>query len=360
MRGRDRQRGHLGGYVNPEARVPQDHPLRQIRPLVDAALTRLSPVFDQIYSPIGRPSIPPEQLLRALLLQAFFTIRSERQLMEQLSYNFLFRWFVGLPVEAPVWDVTVFTKNRERLLEGDVAHELLRAVLADPQVRPLLSDEHFSVDGTLIEAWASMKSFRRKDGSDEPSGPGRNSPRDFRSEKLSNETHASTTDPDVRLYKKAAGAAARLCHMGHAVMENRSCLVVNTKVTQASGTAEVEAAAAMIGAMPARHRITVGADKLFDTSSFVADVRVLNATPHVAQNDNGRTSAIDGRTTRHSGYTVSLILRKRIEEAFGWIKTIGGQRKTHFRGTPRVDWMFTLAAAAYDLIRLPKLLDAAA
>jgi transposase len=378
MRGRDRQRGHLGGYVNPEARVPQDHPLRQIRPLVDAALTRLSPLFDELYSPIGRPSIPPEHLLRASLLQAFFTIRSERQLMEQLSYNLLFRWFVGLPVEAEVWDVRVFTKNRERLLEGDVAHEFLRAVLADPQVRALLSDEHFSVDGTLIEAWArlaegsarqslvewpdegSMKSFRRKDSSDEPPGPGRNSPRDFRGEKLSNETHASTTDPDARLYKKAPGAAARLCHRGHAVMENRSCLVVETKVTQASGTAEAEAATAMVGAMPGQHRITVGADKLFDTSGFVADMRALNVTPHVAQNDTGRASAIDGRTTRHPGYTLSLILRKRIEEAFGWIKTIGGQAKTHFRGTPRVDWMFTLAAAAYDLIRLPKLLAAAA
>jgi transposase len=378
MRGRDRQRGHLGGYVNPEARVPQDHPLRQIRPLVDAALTRLSPLFDELYSPIGRPLIPPEHLLRASLLQAFFTIRSERQLMEQLSYNLLFRWFVGLPVEAEVWDVTVFTKNRERLLEGDVAHEFLRAVLADPQVRAVLADEHFSVDGTLIEAWArlargsakrslvewpdegSMKSFRRKDSSDEPPGPGRNSPRDFRGEKLSNETHASTTDPDARLYKKAAGAAARLCHMGHAVMENRSCLVVETKVTQASGTAEAEAATAMVGALPGQHRITVGADKLFDTSGFVADMRALNVTPHVAQNDTGRASAIDGRTTRHPGYTLSLILRKRIEEAFGWIKTIGGQAKTHFRGTPRVDWMFTLAAAAYDLIRLPKLLAAAA
>jgi transposase len=360
MRGKDRQRGHLGGYVDPEARVPQDHPLRQIRPLVDAALTRLSPLFDELYSPIGRPSIPPEYLLRASLLQAFFTIRSERQLMEQLSYNLLFRWFVGLPVEAEVWDVTVFTKNRDRLLEGDVAHEFLRAVLADPQVRPLLSDEHFSVDGTLIEAWASMKSFRRKDGGDAPPGPGRNSPRDFRGEKLSNETHASTTDPDARLYKKAAGAAAKLCHMGHAVMENRSCLVVETKVTQASGTAEAEAATAMIGTMPGQHRLTVGADKLFDTSGFVADMRGLNVTPHVAQNDNGRASAIDARTTRHPGYTVSLILRKRIEEAFGWIKTIGGQAKTHFHGTPRVDWMFTLAAAAYDLIRLPKLPAAAA
>src|SRR5213082_2023491 len=281
MRGRDHQRGHLGGYVNPEAMVPPDHPLRQIRPLVNTALARLSPDFDELYSLTGRPSIPPEQLLRALLLQAFFTVRSERQLMEQLTYNILFRWFVGLSIEAPVWDVTVFTKNRDRLLEGDIAHGFLRAILADPQVKHLLSSEHFSVDGTLIEAWArlaegsarqslgewpdegSMKSFRPKDGSGEPPGPGRNGERDFRGEKRSNETHASTTDPDARLFKKATGQASRLCHRGHAVMENRSCLVVETKVTQASGTAEAEAATAMVGAMPGQHRITVGADKLF-------------------------------------------------------------------------------------------------
>jgi len=288
MRGRDRQGGHLGGFVNPEGMVPQDHPLRRIRPLVNAALRRLSPVFDQIYSSTGRPSIPPEQLLRALLLQAFFTIRSERQLMEQLAYNILFRWFVGLSIEAPVWDVTVFTKNRDRLLEGDVAHGFLRAILDDPQVRPLLSDDHFLVDGTLIEAWASLKSFRRKDGQDDPPGPGRNSVRDFRGEKLSNETHASTTDPDARLYKKATGAAAKLCHMGHVVMENRSCLVVETKATSASRTAEVEAGMAMIGAIPGQHRITVGGDKLFDTNEFVATMRDLNVTAHVAQNDRCR------------------------------------------------------------------------
>ena len=360
MRGIDHQAGHLGGYVNPEATVPQDHPLRKIRPLVNAALERLSPLFDEIYSPIGRPSIPPEQLLRALLLQMFFTIRSERQLMEQLSYNILFRWFVGLSIDTPVWDVTVFTKNRDRLLDGDVAHAFLRAILEDPQVRPLLSDEHFSVDGTLIEAWASIKSFRPKDGSGAPPGPGRNGTRDFHGEKLSNETHASTTDPDARLYKKSKGAAAKLGHLGHLVMENRNCLVVDVSATQATGTAEGEAATAMIGDIPGRHRITVGGDKAFDTDKFVAELRDLNATPHVAQNDNGRESAIDGRTTHHPGYKVSICLRKRIEEAFGWIKTIGGQRKTHFRGTPRVDWMFTLAAAAYDLIRLPKLLGAAA
>src|SRR6201993_1308531 len=322
MRGEDEGSEGLFSYVSCSARVPKDHPLRTIRRLVDGALEALSGDFAKLYAKLGRPSIPPEKLLRALLLQAFYSVRSERQLMEQLDYNLLFRWFVGLSMDAPIWDVTVFTKNRERLLEGDVAAKFFAAVLDQAEVKQLLSDEHFSVDGTLIEAWASMKSFRRKDGSDDPPGPGRNSPRDFGGEKLSNETHASTTDPDVRLYKKAMGAAARLCHMGHAVMENRSCLVVDTKVTQANGTAEAEAAAAMIGALPGQHRITVGADQLFDNSGFVADMRGLNVTPHVAQNDNGRVSAIDGRTTRHPGYTVSLILRKRIEDAFGWVKTI--------------------------------------
>ena len=360
MRGRDHQRGHVGGYVDPEALVPPDHPLRTIHPLVNAALERLSPAFDQLYSLTGRPSVPPEQLLRALLLQAFFTVRSERQLMEQLRYNILFRWFVGLSIEAPVWDETVFTKNRDRLLEGDIAHGFLRAILADPQVKRLLSNEHFSVDGTLIEAWASITSFRPKDGSGEPPGPGRNGARDFHDEARSNETHASTTDPDARLYKKAKGQAAKLCHMGHVVIENRSCLVIEATTTCATGTAEREAAVAMIGAIPGQHRITVGGDKAYDTQDFVADMRSLDVTPHVTQNDKGRRSAIDGRTTRHAGYQVSLLVRKRIEEVFGWVKTIGGQRKTRYRGTPRVGWMFTLAAAAYDLIRLPKLLGGAA
>src|SRR6201989_1133088 len=260
MRGVDHQRGHLGGYVDPEAMVPPDHPLRQIRPLVNTALERLSPEFDQLYSLTGRPSIPPEQLLRALLLQAFFTIRSERQLIEQLSYNILFRWFVGLSIEAEVWDATVFTKNRDRLLEGDIAHGFLQAILADPQVTRLLSTEHFSVDGTLIEAWASMKSFRPKDGSGEPPGPGRNGERDFRGEKRSNETHASTTDPDARLFKKAAGQASRLCHMGHALMENRNGLVVDATLTTATGTAEREAAIAMVEDLPEGGRITLGGD----------------------------------------------------------------------------------------------------
>jgi len=359
MRGADRQTGKLFSYLSPEARVPKDHPLRVIRPLVNAALDRLSPSFAELYSVIGRPSVPPEKLLRALLLQAFFSVRSERQLMEQLSYNLLFRWFVGLSMDAPVWDVTVFTKNRERLLAGDVAVGFLQAILADPQVKPLLSDEHFSVDGTLIEAWASMKSFRPKDGGGEPPDAGRNGERDFHGEKRSNETHASTTDRDARLYKKAAGQAAKLCHMGHVLMENRNGLVVATSTTLATGTAEREAAEAMVAAIPNRSRITLGMDKAYDAAEWVAEMRRLGVTPHVAQNDKHRRSAIDGRTTRHPGYAISQRLRKRIEEIFGWMKTVGGQRKTHYRGTSRVGWMFTLAAAASDLIRLPKLLAAA-
>jgi transposase len=347
-------------YLSPETMVPRDHPLRAIRPLADAALDRLSSAFNKLYSVVGRPSIPPEQLLRALLLQAFFTVRSERQLMEQLTYNMMFRWFVGLSMDAPVWDVTVFTKNRERLLAGDIACGFLQALLADPRVKPLLSDDHFSVDGTLIEAWASMKSFRPKDGGGEPPADGRNGERDFHGEKRSNETHASTSDPDARLYKKATGQAAKLCHMGHVVMENRSGLVVAASATLATGTAEREAAEAMVGELPAGGRITLGADKAYDTADFVAGMRQMDVTAHVAQNDKRRRSAIDGRTTRHAGYKVSLRVRKRIEEVFGWMKTVGGQRKTRYRGTARMGWMFTLAAAAYNLIRMPKLLAAEA
>ena len=359
MRGTDRQTARMFSYLSPEEMVPRDHPLRLIRPLANAALDRLSPTLHAIYSAVGRPSIPPEQLLRALLLQAFFSVRSERQLMEQLTYNMMFRWFVGLSMDAPVWDVTVFTKNRDRLLEGDIAHGFLMALLADPRVKPLLSDEHFSVDGTLIEAWASMKSFRPRDGGGEPPGGGRNGERDFHGEKRSNETHASTTDPEARLYKKAKGQAAKLCHMGHVVMENRNGLVVDAAVTPATGTAEREAATTMVGGMDGSHRITLGADKAYDTTDFVAEMRRLGVTLHVAQNDKGRRSAIDGRTTRHAGYGVSLRIRKRIEEVFGWMKTAGGQRKTRFRGTARVGLAFTLAGVAYNLIRMPKLLRAA-
>ena len=276
--------------------------------------------------------------------------------MEQLTYNMMFRWFVGLSMDAPVWDVSVFTKNRERLLAGDIARGFLLALLADPRVKPLLSDDHFSVDGTLVEAWASMKSFRPKDGSGEPRADGRNGERDFHGEKRSNETHASTTDPDARLYKKAAGQAAKLCHMGHVVMENRNGLVVAAEATLATGTAEREAAAAMVGELPAGGRITLGADKAYDTADFVAEMRRQGVTPHVAQNNKNRRSAIDGRTTRHAGYGVSLKVRKRIEEAFGWMKTVGGMRKTRHRGSALVDWMFTLNAAAYNLARMPRLL----
>ena len=377
MRGADSQSGQLFSYLSPESLVPQEHPLRAIRLLVNAALERLSPAFAAIYADSGRPSIPPEKLLRALLLQALFTVRSERQLMQQITYNMLFRWFVGLAMDAPVWDVTVFTKNRDRLLAGDIARGFLAAILADPQVTPLLSSEHFSVDGTLIEAWAeltkvppasaggmpaegSMKSFRPKDGSGEPIGPGRNGERDFRGEKRSNETHACTTDPDARLFKKAAGQASRLCHMGHALMENRNGLVVDATLTTATGTAEREAAIAMVGDLPEGGRITLGGDKAYDTQDFVAEMRRLGVTPHVSQNTKGRRSAIDGRTTRHAGYAVSVRVRKRIEEVFGWIKTVAGLRKTRHRGTVRVGWMFTFAAAAYNLVRIPNLLAGAA
>ena len=360
MRGADRQSAKLFSYLSPEALVPPDHPLRHIRLLVNAALDRLSAEFDAIYAEAGRPSVPPERLLRALRLQAFFSVRSERQLMEQLAYNMMFRWFVGLSMDAPVWDVTVFTKNRDRLLGGDIARKFLAEVVADPKIRPLLSDEHFSVDGTMIDAFASMKSFRPRDGGGDPPAPGRNSERDFHGEKLSNETHASTTDADARLYKKAKGQPARLCHLGHVVMENRNGLVVAASLTPATGTAEREAAVAMVEALGGSERITLGADKAYDTADFVAEMRRLRVTPHVAQNDTNRRSAIDRRTTRHLGYAVSLRKRKRIEEVFGWMKTAAGTRKTRHRGTARVGWMFTLTAAAYNLVRMPKLLATAA
>jgi transposase len=357
MRGSDQRTDGLFSYVSCEQRVPVDHPLRAILPIVDAALAALSQDFQKLYALTGRPSIPPERLLRALLLQAFYSVRSERQLMEQLDYNLLFRWFVGLGVDDVVWDVTVFTKNRDRLLEGEIAAKFLRAVLDQPSVKALLSDEHFSVDGTLIQAWASMKSFRPKDGSGEPPEPGRNSERDFHGEKRTNETHASTTDRDARLYRKGKGKEAKLCSMGHALMENRHGLLVDGRVSEATGTAERDEALAMTAAIPGRHRITVGGDKGFDTAGFVTELRELNATPHVAQNTSNRRSTIDGRTTRHPGYAASQRIRKRIEEAFGWIKEIALLRRARHRGKDRIGWQFTLAAAAYDLIRLPKLLE---
>jgi transposase len=316
--------------------------------------------FERLYPPIGRPSIPPERLVRALLLQAFYSVRSERQLMEQLGYNLLFRWFVGLGIDDPVWDVTVFTKNRDRLLAGEVASKLLAAVLSQTEVRALLSDEHFSVDGTLIQAWASVKSFRPKDGAGEPPDPGRNGARDFHGERRSNATHASATDPEARLFRKGRGKEAKLCFVGHALMENRHGLVVDGRVSVATGTAERDEAAGMVAEVPGRHRITVGADKHFDTRGFVARLRALGATPHVAQNTTNRRSAIDGRTTRHPGYALSQRARKRIEEAFAWIKEVALLRRARHRGKARIGWAFTLAAVAYNLIRLPKLLGAAA
>ena len=360
MRGGDVNTGALFSYVSCEARVAPEHPLRAIREMVNAALLELSPDFEALYARLGRPSIPPEKLLRALLLQAFYSVRSERQLMEQLDYNLLFRWFVGLALDAPIWDVTVFTKNRDRLVEGEVAAKFMAAVLNRPRVRELLSDDHFSVDGTLIEAWASMKSFRSKDGSGEPPAAGRNGERDFHGEKRRNQTHASTTDADARLFRKGPGQAAKLAYMGHALMENRNGLVVDTRLSRATGTAEREAALDMATARPGDHRITLGADKAYDVAEFVAALRQCNVTPHVAQNTSNRRSAIDRRTTRHPGYAISGRRRKRIEEIFGWIKATAGLRKTRHRGLARVGWIFTLTAAAYNLVRLPKLLGAPA
>jgi transposase len=367
MRGTDEQSGAMFSYVSCEARVPADHPLRAIRMIVDEALEVLSPEFERLYAKTGRPSIPPEKLLRAHLLQAFYSVRSERQLMEQLDYNLLFRWFVGLAMDAPIWDATVFTKNRERLLEGDVAAKFMAAVLAQPRVKRLLSDDHFSVDGTLIEAWASMKSFRPKDGSDEPPGPGRNAERNFHGEKRSNETHKSTTDPEAKLYRKGDGQPAKLCYMGHVLMENRNALLVEARLGEASGTAERSEALALIdGHRPGTRRVTLAADKAYDVTDFIAALRERNVTPHIAidghltKTGKRRKTAIDARTTRHAGYAISQVIRKRIEEPFGWIKTVAVLRKTRHRGAERVGWMFTLAAAAYNLVRIPKLLAATA
>jgi transposase len=361
MLGEDRRTGSLFSYVDLEARVGKDHPLRAIRLLVNEALAALASEFTALYAPIGRPSIPAEKLLRAMLLQAFYSIRSERQLMERLEFDLLFRWFVGLGIDDAVWDHSVFSKNRDRLLEGEIAAKFLNAVLAQPRVKRLLSAEHFSVDGTLIEALASMKSFKPKDGADEPpaEGGGRNKETDFHGEKRSNETHASTTDPEARLYRKGVGKEAKLCFIGHALMENRHGLFVDACLTPADGHAERIAALHMIEPRADQPRaITLGADKAYDAEDFVNELRAMKVTPHVAQNTSGRASAIDGRTTRHAGYAISQRIRKRIEDGFGWIKTIAGQEKTRFRGRDRVGWAFTFAAAAYNLVRLPRLMAA--
>lgn len=361
MRGTDERTGALFSYVGLDARVRKDHPLRTIRAVVNEALGAMEREIASLYSGTRRPSIAPERLLRAMLLQAFYSIRSERQLMERIEFDLLFRWFVGLGMDDPVWDHSTFSKNRDRLLEGAGAARFLSAILAQPRVKRLLSSDHFSVDGTLVEAWASMKSFRPKDGPDDPAPPeGRNPDADFRGEKRSNATHASTTDPDAKLYRKGPGMEARLCFMGHALMENRSGLLVDTCLTQAGGHAERVAALAMIEPRAERSRpVTLGADRGFDAADFVNELRTLNVRPHVAQNTT-RRSAIDGRTTRHAGYAASQRIRKRIEEAFGWMKSVGGMRRPMLRGLSRIGFAFTFAAAAYNLVRLPRLLSGVA
>lgn len=365
MRGSDSDSGSLFSYVDLEARIPADHPLRLIRSLVNEALSHLDGAFAERYSAIGRPSIPPERLLRASLLQLLYTIRSERQLMERMEFDLLFRWFVGLGIDDRVWDPSSFSTNRDRLLNTEIARAFLSALLANPKVKRLLSREHFSVDGTLLQAWASMKSFRRKDGSDEPPDAGRNAERDFRDEKRSNESHASTTDPDARLYRKGNGQESRLCYMGHALMENRHGLVVAGSLTRATGTAEREAALAMLeAARPGARRVTLGGDKAYDVEAFVTDLRALKVTPHIAidghvtKTGKRRKTAIDRRITRHPGYAISQTIRKRIEEAFGWCKTVGGLAQVKLRGLDKVEAAFLLGLAAYDLVRLPKLLAA--
>jgi transposase len=357
MRGADETSGSMFSYVSLEARVPADHPLRAIRRITDRALERLSPRFDTLYIKFGRPSIPPEKLLRALLLQALYTIRSERQLIEQLDYNLLFRWFVGLGMDDPVWSPTTFTKNRDRLLDGDVAAAFFDAVLIHADTERLLSDDHFTVDGTLLEAWASQKSFRPRD--EEPrAGGGANPTVDFHGQRRTNATHASTTDPDARLYKKARGREARLGYLGHVLMEHRSGLIVRATVTPADGHGERDAAVTMIGDLVGEHRITVAGDKGYDTRDFVGALRAMHVTPHVAQHTTGRRSAIDARTTRHDGYGVSQRKRKLVEQSFGWMKTVGGLRKLRHRGGPLVTWLFTFTAAAYNIVRLRRLLPA--
>jgi transposase len=359
MRGADEQPGSMFSYISLEERVPPDHPLRAIRRITDRALKRLSPRFGTLYVKFGRPSVPPEKRLRALLLQALYTIRSERQLMEQLAYNLLFRWFVGLGMDDPVWSPTTFTKNRDRLLDGDIAAAFFEAVLIHADSERLLSDEHFTVDGTLLEAWASQKSFRPRDQGP-PTDSGGNPTVNFHGQRRTNATHQSTTDPDARLYKKARGREARLGYLGHVLMEHCSGLIVQATVTPADGHGERDAALMMIEGVPGRHRITVAADKGYDTRDFVAGLRAMTVTPHIAQHATGRRSAIDERTTRHAGYAISQQKRKLVEQGFGWMKTIGGLRTLRHRGGPLVTWIFTFAAAAYNIVRLRRLLPATA
>ncbi len=358
MRGDDLPQAAMWSYLSPEARVPKDHPLRPIRRMTDQALVELDPLFRKMYSSIGRPSIPPERLLRALVLQLLYSVRSERLLMEQLDHDLLFRWFVGLNADDPVWDVSVFTKNRDRLLKDDVAGAFFAAVLCQARAAGLLSDEHFTVDGTLIEAWASQASFRPKQ--DEPRGRGGQDTAtpggDFRGQRRRNDTHASTTDPDARLYRKGSGQEAKLCYLGHVLSENRHGLAVGGELSLASGTAEREAALSLIEGIPRGARATLGCDKAYDTQALVALLRAAGVTPHVSQNTTNRRSAIDGRTTRHPGYELSQGKRRLAEGVFGWMKTVGLMRQTRHRGTPRVGWVFTFTLAVYDLVRMRKLI----
>lgn len=353
MRGADQKQEAMFSYISPEKRVPVDHPLRPIRERVDAALQEMSPRLARLYAQVGRPSIAPERLLRALLLQIFYSIRSERLLMEQLDYNLLFRWFVGMEMDERVWDHAVFSKNRERLLNEEIAEAFFQRVLAIAQ--PYLSDEHFTVDGTLIEAWASHKSFRPRDEELKPGVGGGDREVNFHGQTRSNDTHQSTTDPEARLYKKSKGSEAKLSYLGHGLMENRNGLLVGTRVTLADGTAERDAALGMAKKLAGRQRVTLGGDKNYDTRDFVCELRRMNVTPHVAQNNTNRSSAIDGRTTRHAGYALSQQKRKRVEQSFAWMKMIGLLRKVKLRGREKVAWLFTFVAAAYNLIRLQRL-----
>jgi transposase len=352
MRGDDPRNDSMFSYVTPEARVGADHPLRPIRKMTDAVLQRLSPRFDRMYSTMGRPSIPPEQLLRALLLQMLYSIRSERLLMEELDYSVLYRWFVGLSLDDAVWDATTFTKNRDRLLDGDIADAFFAEVVAAIKADGLMSDEHFTVDGTLLEAWASHKSFKPKDANRRPPDDPKNPTVNFHGEARRNDTHQSTTDPDARLYKKAVGREAKLGYLAHLLTENRHGFIVDTAVTAATGTAERDAAITMLGELPLTTRpVTVGADKNYDVQAWVRAVRVMGITPHVAQNMTNRRSAIDRRTTRHSGYAISQRCRKKVEQPFGWMKTVGLLRKLRHRGGRLIDWIVSFTAAAYNLVR---------
>ena len=352
MRGDDNQQEGMFSYISPEKRVPANHPLRAVRKMVDEILKEMSPQFAKLYSDVGRPSIAPERLLRSLLLQIFYSVRSERLLIEQLQYNLLFRWFVGMEMDEAVWNHAVFSKNRERLLNEEMAEAFFQRVLERAQ--PHMSDEHFTVDGTLIEAWAGQKSFRRKDGKGKPPGPA--GAVDFHGEKRKNQTHASTTDPGARLFRKSKGSEAKLHYMGHVLMENRNGLLLQTFLTEATGRAERDAAMLMVEAIPSGKRVTLGGDKNYDTRELVRELRRMNITPHVAQNNTNRSSAIDQRTTRHAGYELSQRKRKRVEQSFGWMKMVGMLRKVKLRGVEKVGWLFTFTGAAYNLCRLRNLM----